>query len=131
MATDPSDTNPAVPLQEWGKFGWVSQRPWLALAISATALSLIGLLIPKLYQAEAMANLVQSNSNLKQIGLGIALYSNEHNGQYPDSFGTLLAAEYLNVYVFVSPQSNDTPAHGATTQAVLADLAKPGHSSYH
>jgi prepilin-type processing-associated H-X9-DG protein len=71
-----------------------------------------------------------SATNLKQIGLAMYMYANEHNHLFPDSLSTVLATEDLTSEVFVSPMTNDTRANGATTQAVVADFAKPGHCSY-
>ena len=73
---------------------------------------------------------VMCASNLRQIGQAILLYCNDHQGQYPDSFATTLLDEGLTAEVFVCPDSNDTPATGATTQAVAGNLLGPGHCSY-
>jgi prepilin-type processing-associated H-X9-DG protein len=72
----------------------------------------------------------QSAVNLKQIGLAMQVYANAHNHELPDSLSALLANQALTPQSFVSPLSGDTPAAGPTTQAVLADFAKPGHCSY-
>jgi prepilin-type processing-associated H-X9-DG protein len=82
-------------------------------------------------RGEETANLVQSNNFMKQIGLACQLYANDHGGQYPDTLGRLLLTEDIPADVFVSPQSDDTPARGPTTQAVVDELNKGGHSSYH
>jgi prepilin-type processing-associated H-X9-DG protein len=73
---------------------------------------------------------VISASNLKQIGLAMFLYANDHHDAFPDSLSTILATEDLTPGVFVSPLSNDTPATGPTTQATLAVFATPEHCSY-
>ncbi len=69
-------------------------------------------------------------SNLRQIGEGILLYANDHQGQYPDSFGTILLNEDIRPDVFVCPDSADEPATGATTQTTAANLTTGGHLSY-
>jgi prepilin-type processing-associated H-X9-DG protein len=58
------------------------------------------------------------------------MYANEYNHQFPKDFATLLVTEDITSDVFICPDSNDTPAAGPTTQAVVADFAKPGHCSY-
>jgi prepilin-type processing-associated H-X9-DG protein len=70
--------------------------------------------------------------NLRQIGLSISLYASNHNGNYPDSFGTLLADPDADVVAdeFICPATDDTPAQGPTTQAIVADLTSGGHMSY-
>jgi hypothetical protein len=80
----------------------------------------------------ARVNKTYCASNLHQIGLAIILYQNDHGGQCPDSFAVLIEKENLTPACFICPAVNDTatPASGATTQAVLADFATPGHCSY-
>src|SRR5690349_21549955 len=67
---------------------------------------------------------VQCASNLRQIGLGILLYANTHNGHFPDSFSDLLAdpAIDLTPEVFVCPNSHETSACAPTTQQWAARL---------
>jgi hypothetical protein len=70
-------------------------------------------------------------SNLMRIGQAILLYTNDNHGQYPDTFERLLANEdYITSADFVCPETNDTPAQGATTQAVADGLNGGGHLSY-
>jgi len=71
-----------------------------------------------------------SASNLRQIGQSIQMYSQDHDGRYPDSFGTLLFTEDVTSQLFVAPQTKDTPAQGPTTRAIVADLTSGGHLSY-
>jgi prepilin-type processing-associated H-X9-DG protein len=59
----------------------------------------------------------------------VLLYARDHNGKYPLKLDDLLEVD-INPEVLVCPESNDTYATGATTKAVLADLAKGGHCSY-
>jgi prepilin-type processing-associated H-X9-DG protein len=74
----------------------------------------------------------KSAANLRSIGQAILIYTLDNQGVYPDSFSTLLANENEDFFsgIFVSPYSNDTPAQGATTQAVVAQFNTPGHCSY-
>lgn len=50
------------------------------LSILAT---LIGLLLPALQQSRAMANRIACQNNLRQIGLGVFMYANDHGGSPP------------------------------------------------
>jgi prepilin-type processing-associated H-X9-DG protein len=76
------------------------------------------------------AGLVKSISNLRQIGESIARYAHDFQGQYPDSFRTLLLKEAIESDVFISPLRDETPAQGPTTQAVADQLTNGGHLSY-
>jgi prepilin-type processing-associated H-X9-DG protein len=71
-----------------------------------------------------------SQSNLRQIGQGILLYSADHNGDYPDSFATILMNEDVTSGIFVSPRRSETPAAGPTTQAIAVQLVPGPHLSY-
>jgi prepilin-type processing-associated H-X9-DG protein len=76
------------------------------------------------------ANGIKSAANLKQLGAAMRDYADDHAGQYPDSFTTLLLGGYATPDLFVSPQSIDSTAAGPTTQAVATDLTSGGHLSY-
>ena len=54
----------------------------LLVVIGIIAL-LVSMLLPALNRARAQARVVQCLSNLKQIGLGLEMYVNEHKGSYP------------------------------------------------
>jgi prepilin-type processing-associated H-X9-DG protein len=88
------------------------------------------ILSPAAQRGRQQANMLQSNSFMKQIGLCLSLYANDHGGQYPDTFGTLYVAVDANPYMFVSPGSKDTPATGATNREIAANLMSGGHCSY-
>jgi hypothetical protein len=62
------------------------------------------------------------------IGQACALYANDNGGQFPPHFGAIM--EDVTPGCFVCIASHDTPATGPTTQAILADFAKPGRCSY-
>lgn len=65
-----------------------------------------------------------------QIGLAITMCANEHGGAFPASLHEILETEDITEEVFVCPASNDTPAFGPNTRAVLDDFDRPGHCSY-
>jgi prepilin-type processing-associated H-X9-DG protein len=111
----------------------MKRRPrWLLIIF--LSLIVVGLfwttLIPSLSYPRATAARVRSASNLREIGQAILLYSNDHQGRYPDSFATILLNEDVTSEVFVSPSRNETPAIGPTTQAIANQLSATGHVSY-
>jgi prepilin-type processing-associated H-X9-DG protein len=77
-----------------------------------------------------LAKRVKSASNLRQIGQAIAQYTQDYNGEYPDSFQTILVDEDITSGVFISPLRSETAAAGPTTQAAAAQLTAGNHSSY-
>lgn len=104
-----------------------------ARIIGYIELSLIVLsffLLPNLGSARPRANRVKCASNLRQIRQGLMLYASDNRGIYPPTLDLLIAPDYLSAEVFVCPSSNDEPATGPTTQAVLAEFVKKGHCSY-
>jgi hypothetical protein len=71
--------------------------------------------------------------NLRNIGFSLEYFAKvRHGGHYPDRLEELLDRDGMDVdpKVFVAPFSFDTPATGATTREVAANLSKPGHCSY-
>lgn len=79
----------------------------LLIVIGIIAL-LIAILLPALKKARESANRVKCGSNMRQIGMGILLYSNENRGKYPPDLGTVLATQDLTAEVFTCP-SGDGP----------------------
>jgi prepilin-type processing-associated H-X9-DG protein len=76
---------------------------------------MVSILLPSLNRARETANRVKDASNLRQIGQGILLYSNDAKGKYPPDLGTLYKTEDFTPEVFLSP-------FGST--AVPAQLSK-------
>jgi prepilin-type processing-associated H-X9-DG protein len=76
------------------------------------------------------ANRTKSMANLRAIGQAISIYSDDHQGQYPDSFETILLNVDVTGGIFASPSGNDSPATGPTSQAVASQLSAGGHLSY-
>jgi prepilin-type N-terminal cleavage/methylation domain-containing protein/prepilin-type processing-associated H-X9-DG protein len=56
------------------------------LVVIAIIAVLVGVLLPALSRSRAQANAIKCMSNLRQIGLGLVLYNNEHNGDIVPSF---------------------------------------------
>jgi prepilin-type processing-associated H-X9-DG protein len=101
----------------------------VVITMALTGLLLFTVLLPPLASTRASSNLAKCESNMHQIGLAIIMYQNDHNQNYPNSLPELLE-EQITPGAFVCPSSNDTASTGATTQAIAADWAKPGHLSY-
>jgi prepilin-type processing-associated H-X9-DG protein len=90
-----------------GSLSWVDEKGWHTkgvqpfpgaglfsgeagfVAVGASAMS-VGILLPSLNRARETANRVKCASNLRQMGQGILLYSNDHSGNYPEDFETLV-----------------------------------------
>ena len=102
---------------------------WIVCSIGVGFLA-VALVAPTMNKPRVSSNRVKSASNLRSIGQCIRLYCNDNNGDYPDSFATILLNEDVISGVFVNPASNDTPATGPTTQAAAAQLLAGGHCSY-
>ena len=108
------------------------------IAIGATSIvtSLVitgcfmSILLPSLNRARETANRVKCASNMRQIGLALLQYANDHHGQYPPRLEELILDGNINSNVFVCPDSIDTPAPGSTPQAQAAALSSGGHESY-
>jgi hypothetical protein len=77
------------------------------------------------------ANRVKCASNLRQIGQGILLYSND-NGVYPPTLGLLISTADINSEVMNCPSSDETRAPGTqpTDMAKALDANPAMHSSY-
>jgi prepilin-type processing-associated H-X9-DG protein len=65
----------------------------------------MGILLPSLNRARETANRVKCASNMRQIGQGILLYSNDNRGQYPPDLGTLLSTVDISPEVFLCPSA--------------------------
>jgi prepilin-type processing-associated H-X9-DG protein len=76
------------------------------------------------------ADRIKCASNLRQIGMALMIYSNEHGGMYPPTLDEVLIEGDITSEVFICPKTAHERATGPTTQAVLQDFHKPGHNSY-
>jgi hypothetical protein len=70
-----------------------SESPWSALAST-------------LARSRRLANHAQSARNLRQIGMGIVMYSNDHRGQIPQTLGQLWEEHYIEkIETFFRPDN--------------------------
>lgn len=84
----------------------------------------------KTSRGREIANRIKCASNLRQIGEALMIYADTHDHQFPEDLSALLPGGDLYSSTLVCPSSNDDPAIGATTQAVVANLLTPHHCSY-
>jgi len=71
---------------------------------------LAGMLLPALGQPREKARRISDMNNLKQIGTGLTIYSNEYAEKFPDDLGVLMAKEYIRTgTIYVCPASNTVP----------------------
>jgi hypothetical protein len=75
---------------------------------------------------------LQCMSNLRSIAQSAFIYAADHRGSMPANWDDLLSdSQTQSVARFlVSPRSGQTPARGATTQALIADFHAGAHCSY-
>jgi len=84
-----------------------------AVGVGQTAM-LTSVLLPALNRSREMAKRVACASNLRQIGQGILMYADNHQGNYPPDLGTLVKTGNLTAMFFVCPSANTHPPGGMT-----------------
>src|SRR4051812_23447547 len=106
-----------------------------ALVIVGIIALLISILVPALnwlrdgqFQRDAR----RCPTNLRQIGLAMQMYANDHHGQLPTTPDLLIdpTSDLLTPDRFVCPFTHDLPADGKTAAELRAQFARPGHNSY-
>ena len=100
------------------------QGDYMTVGGSALAVSI---LLPSLNRARETANRVKCASNMRQIGQGALLYSNDNKGKYPDTLGEILKTQDITLEVFECPSGDVTaPADVAkgTMEAKVAWVDK-------
>jgi prepilin-type processing-associated H-X9-DG protein len=93
---------------------------------------LISVMLPSLCRSRETANRVKCASNLKQIGLAISLYAQDHGGQYPHLLAVLPSVEDITAEVMTCPSSNDERPAATDIAEIVAELTAaemnaPGH----
>lgn len=82
------------------------QTAFMSAGVGSAAIG-TSILLPSLNRARETANRVKSASNLKQIGVGILLYSNENKNQYPPSLAELVKTQDLPFPIFDNPRGGN------------------------
>ncbi len=97
---------------------------------------LAGILLPVLSRARESARKTQCASNVKQIGMGLIMYANENNEQFPTSTTGSMASLVLLFPDYVSdPRTFNCPSDTSVTITTNAKIAegtafKKNQSSY-
>lgn len=81
---------------------------------------LASIVVPSLNRAREMARRVQSASKLRQMGVSIYLYAQDHNDQLPDTLGQLLPYFHNDVKVYFKLNAPPVPQDVRGDEKALA-----------
>jgi prepilin-type processing-associated H-X9-DG protein len=106
-------------------------RKWIIIISGLLLVAVVALLWPLMRRDNRVPfNQAKCVSNLRQIGLGLAMYVNEHK-QWPTGFPSLLTGEDLTADLVVCPFSNADRSEAKALDGLATDFEVPGkHVSY-
>lgn len=133
MESSPIETTSTPVRLDYATLGVRRRWPLRILIISIVVPSLFGgayFALLKLNPPRVESPVVECSSHMREIGLAMMMYANEHGGKFPDSLHEILEKEDVESEAFVCPTSNDVRATGPTTRATLDDFDQPGRCSY-
>ena len=85
----------------------------------------VGTILPALTRARENARRAQSMNHLRQLGVGLLMYANEHEGQLPPTLSALFPETIPSTDVFFSPRSTrphpEVMAQAIETQRQVID----------
>jgi len=91
-----------ITLESYGSLPVISN--YLTAGMS-TIPAAAALLVPAIQKAQGQARQTASKTNLKQIGVAIALYQSDNNNQAPPGLVTLVEKRFIHAQALVSPVS--------------------------
>ncbi|MEM7682688.1 MAG: hypothetical protein AAF288_12085 [Planctomycetota bacterium] len=103
------------------------------LAAVAPLGAMTGVMLPALGAARETARQVEDLSDLRQIGLGVALYANDHRGDLPDNLAQV--DEYMNGFqprnpvIYVKPAENIDQVRDAAGTILAYTLSDHGDTA--
>ena len=109
---------------------------WWEIVVIAVLLALVGVFLWPARVNGPPGQWAHCMSNIRQVGVAMLIYAEEHNGSYPESFGVLLkAGPFLSPRTFICPASGnkvpeDFPKKGlshAGREDIIVLYEKPGH----
>ena len=81
---------------------------WWEIVVIAVLLALVGVFLWPARVNGPPGQWAHCMSNIRQVGVAMLIYAEEHNGSYPESFGVLLkAGPFLSPRTFICPASGN------------------------
>jgi prepilin-type N-terminal cleavage/methylation domain-containing protein len=101
------------------------------LVVIAIIAILAALLLPALSRAKERTKRISCINNLKQMGLGFAIYSPDYGDKLPPRLASQASLPFHGGYLFVDPSDPNLPYWGATGEAVPSTVAGLNHGVFY